>query len=81
MILYELAVGDTLVDLASRFGSSVKDMLAVNPELDPASLAVGQLVAIPVIFAPPDLRCLPLRYCRPSRRWLCRICSSNSSPR
>lgn len=53
MILYELAVGDTLVDLASRFGSSVKDMLAVNPELDPASLAVGQLVAIPVIFAPP----------------------------
>jgi uncharacterized protein YkwD/methionine-rich copper-binding protein CopC len=54
VILYELAAGDTLVGLASRFGSSLKDILAVNPDLDPASLEVDQEVAIPVIFAPPQ---------------------------
>jgi len=52
VILYELAASDTLVGIASRFGSSVKDILAVNLDLDPASLETGQLVAIPVIFAP-----------------------------
>lgn len=52
VILYELAPSDTLVGIASRFGSSVKDILAVNPDLDPAALEAGQLVAIPVIFAP-----------------------------
>jgi uncharacterized protein YkwD len=52
VILYELTPSDTLVGIASRFGSSVKDILAVNPDLDPAALEAGQLVAIPVIFAP-----------------------------
>ncbi|MCB0193730.1 MAG: LysM peptidoglycan-binding domain-containing protein [Anaerolineae bacterium] len=52
VILYELQENDTLVGIASRFGSSVKDILAVNPDLDPGSLEVGQVVAIPVIFAP-----------------------------
>ncbi|MCB9077502.1 MAG: LysM peptidoglycan-binding domain-containing protein [Anaerolineaceae bacterium] len=52
VILYELQENDTLVGIASRFGSSVKDILAVNPDLDPGSLEAGQLVAIPVIFAP-----------------------------
>lgn len=53
VVLYELTETDTLVGIASRFGSSVKDILTVNPELDPSNLEVGQLVAIPVIFAPP----------------------------
>jgi len=53
IILYDLAQGDTLLGLAAKFGSSVKDILAVNPELIPSSLEVGQTVAIPVIFAPP----------------------------
>ncbi|MCL4295085.1 MAG: LysM peptidoglycan-binding domain-containing protein [Anaerolineae bacterium] len=53
IILYELEEGDTLLGLALEFGSSVKDILAVNPELIPSSLEVGQTVAIPVIFAPP----------------------------
>lgn len=52
VILYELTSGDTLVGIASRFGSSVKDILAVNPELAPAQLQPGQTVAIPVIFTP-----------------------------
>jgi uncharacterized protein YkwD len=53
VVLYELTETDTLVGIASRFGSSVKDILAVNPDLDPSNLQAGQLVAIPVIFAPP----------------------------
>ncbi len=53
IILYDLAEGDTLLGLAAKYGSSVKDILAVNPELIPSSLEVGQTVAIPVIFAPP----------------------------
>jgi uncharacterized protein YkwD len=52
IILYQLEEGDTLLGIATRFGSSVKDILAVNPDLDIASLQVGQTVAIPVIFAP-----------------------------
>ncbi len=52
VILYELTGNDTLVGIASRFGSSVKDILAVNPDLDPAALEAGQSVAIPVIFTP-----------------------------
>lgn len=52
VILYELVAGDTLVGIASRFGSSVKDILAINPELNPADLKPGQMVAIPVIFIP-----------------------------
>lgn len=53
IILYDLADGDTLLGLAAKYGSSVKDILAVNPELIPSSLEVDQTVAIPVIFAPP----------------------------
>jgi len=53
VILYELAENDTLIGLASRFGSSVKDILAVNTDLIPSSLEVGQIVAIPVIFSMP----------------------------
>jgi hypothetical protein len=45
------------VGIASRFGSSVKSILDVNPDLDPASLKAGQIVAVPVIFA----RFAPLR--------------------
>lgn len=54
VVLYELAENDTLVGIASRFGSSVKDILAVNPDLDPGDLEVGQLVAVPVIFSLPQ---------------------------
>lgn len=53
IILYDLEEDDTLLELASKFGSSVKDILAVNPELIPSSLEAGQTVAIPVVFAPP----------------------------
>lgn len=59
IILYDLAAGDTLLGIASKYGSSVKDILAVNPSLIPSSLKAGETVAIPVIFAPPKPTPLP----------------------
>jgi LysM repeat protein len=59
IILYDLEAGDTLLGIASKYGSSVKDILAVNPNLIPASLKEGETVAIPVIFAPPKPTPLP----------------------
>ena len=59
MILHELEAGDTLLGLATKYGSSVKDILAANPDLVPASLEVGQTVAVPAIFAPPKLPAPP----------------------
>jgi uncharacterized protein YkwD len=53
VVLYELEENDTLVGIASRFGSSVKDILAINPDLDPSDLRPGQIVAVPVIFQVP----------------------------
>jgi LysM repeat protein len=53
IILYDLEEGDSLLELASKYGSSIKDILAVNPHIIPSSLKSGETVAIPVIFAPP----------------------------
>jgi LysM repeat protein len=53
IILYDLEENDTLLEIASKFGSSVKDILAVNPNLIPSALKPGETVAIPIIFAPP----------------------------
>ncbi len=53
VILYEWQATDTLIGVATRFGSSVKDILAVNPDLDPVRIEAGQIVAVPVIFQPP----------------------------
>jgi uncharacterized protein YkwD len=66
IILYDLAAGDTLLELASKFGSSVKDILAVNPNLIPADLKEGETVAIPVIFAPPRPTPAPVQVNRPT---------------
>jgi len=46
--LYPVAPGDTLWSLSRRFGVSLEDMLAVNGEVDPSRLRVGQLVTVPV---------------------------------
>ena len=45
--LYPVAKGDTLWALARRFGVSFEAMVAVNGDLDPSRLRVGQLVTIP----------------------------------
>lgn len=50
VILHQLTESDTLLGLATRYGSSVKDILAINPDLVPSQLREGQSVAIPIIF-------------------------------
>ncbi len=44
---YAVAVGDTLWNLARRFGVSVEMILAENAGLDPVRLQVGQIVRLP----------------------------------
>ncbi|MYL85100.1 DUF459 domain-containing protein [Desulfovibrio aerotolerans] len=46
--LYPVAPGDTLWALSRRFGVSLDELLAVNGEVDPARMRVGQLVTVPV---------------------------------
>ena len=53
VILHEMQAGETLLGLASQYGSSVKDILTINPTLDPGDLSPGQLVAIPIVFDQP----------------------------
>ena len=45
--LYPVAPGDTLWALSRRFGVSLEAMLALNGEVDPVRLKVGQLVTVP----------------------------------
>jgi uncharacterized protein YkwD/nucleoid-associated protein YgaU len=66
IILYDLEAGDTLLGLASKFGSSVKDILAVNPNLIPSALEEGMTVAIPIIFAPPRPTPAPVQVNKPT---------------
>jgi uncharacterized protein YkwD len=46
--VHEVDNGDTILALALEYGSSVEDILAANPELDPNLLQLGQQVAIPL---------------------------------
>jgi peptidoglycan DL-endopeptidase LytE len=46
--LYEVARGDTLSKIASRFDTTVRKILAINPEIDdPASIRIGQVIKLP----------------------------------
>jgi len=47
--LYPVAKGDTMWSLSRRFGVGLEDLLAVNGELEPSRLRVGQLVTIPTV--------------------------------
>ncbi|HEX9091265.1 MAG TPA: LysM domain-containing protein [Anaerolineales bacterium] len=54
--LYAYAVrpGDTLPELATRFGALLENLVQANPGLDLANLQVGQLLTIPIPTYPPD---------------------------
>ncbi|WP_043631995.1 DUF459 domain-containing protein [Desulfovibrio sp. TomC] len=45
--LYPVAPGDTLWALSRRFGVSLESLIALNGEVDPVRLKVGQLVTVP----------------------------------
>lgn len=52
---YIVQPGDTLYTLAQRFGVTVREILAANPQLaDPAMLRVGQTLEIPDPNQPPN---------------------------
>ncbi len=52
---YEVVEGDTLSSIASRFGLTVEQLLAVNPLADPGSLSIGQVILIPGLTPAPTL--------------------------
>jgi len=58
IMLHEIKSGETILGIVSRYGSSVRDVLYSNPDLQPSTLEAGQLVAIPIIF--PSKRTQPI---------------------
>jgi len=50
---YTIQEGDTLGDIATRFGTDIPTLLALNPSIDPVTLIifVGQKILVP----PPDM--------------------------
>jgi hypothetical protein len=50
---YTVRPGDTLPELAARFGALPKSLAQANPALDLANLQVGQLLMIPIPPYPP----------------------------
>jgi LysM repeat protein len=50
IVLHEIGAGDTLLDIAMQYSSSVKDIVEANPNLNTDSLPAGQTVAVPIVF-------------------------------
>lgn len=49
MLAYSVRKGDLLFDLAQRFNTSVDSLAALNPQINPDSLAIGDVLRIPVV--------------------------------
>lgn len=47
-VIHEITAGDTLLWLAQRYGSTLDDIMATNPELEPTALQVGQKIVVPL---------------------------------
>jgi len=47
MIRHTIKKGDTLWDLASKYNTSVEEIMMANPGIDPNNLQVGQEILIP----------------------------------
>jgi uncharacterized protein YkwD len=47
-VLHVVGRGDTLLVLASKYGSTVDDILEANPEIDPTNLVIGDQVIVPL---------------------------------
>jgi len=50
---YTVRPGDTLPELAARFGATLESLVQANPDLDLANLQVGQPITIPIPPYPP----------------------------
>ncbi len=51
-VAYIIRAGDTLFSLASRYGTTVEAIIAINPGIDPNSLQVGRIICIPTMVPP-----------------------------
>lgn len=47
-VVHAINSGDTLLAVAAQYGSSVEDILANNPDLEPTRLQIGQKIAVPL---------------------------------
>lgn len=43
---YEIKAGDTLASVADQYGTTVEELLTLNPEVDPVSLTIGQRIRV-----------------------------------
>ncbi|MDX6622825.1 MAG: LysM domain [Solirubrobacterales bacterium] len=43
---YEVKSGDTLTRISYRSGVKVTELLALNPEIDPQNLVIGQIIKL-----------------------------------
>lgn len=57
-VRYTIVAGDTLFALARRSGTTVAELLRLNPGVDPNNLQIGQVLCLP---APPDFEPLKLQ--------------------
>lgn len=53
---YVIKSGDTLSKIATGFGTTVDNIIALNPDLDPEFLVIGQKICVPV-KTPPKAVC------------------------
>ena len=44
--IYRVKAGDTLESIAAKFDTTVDDLLALNPEIDPLALSPGQKIRV-----------------------------------
>ena len=51
-IVHDVRPGDTFIAIAGQYGSTVADIVAVNPDLQPDLLAIGQEVVVPLTRQP-----------------------------
>jgi LysM repeat protein len=44
---YTIEAGDTLQTIADQYGTTVEQLLALNPDVDPTALQIGQTIRVP----------------------------------
>jgi len=49
MLAYSVRKGDLLFDLALRFNTNVEVLVALNPQINPDSLVIGDVLRIPPV--------------------------------
>lgn len=68
-VLYSIVKDDTLLGIALRFGVSLDELLAANPDVDPGFLTIGMTLTLPIVGSGdqiiPTATALPLSNSQP----------------